>query len=118
MDATPALDDPNDPHATRAPRATEPRRAARRAVLAGAGVAAGATLLPQAAEAAEAGSYAAARHGAAPLLGTQSRHLVGRFAYGVTPALARQVRNHGGARRWFGGDVIQHGREPSRQQGQ
>jgi hypothetical protein len=26
---------------------------------------------------------------------------VGRFAYGVTPALAKQVRRHGGAQRWF-----------------
>ncbi len=35
------------------------------------------------------------------LLDTQDRHLVGRFSYGVTPDLAREVRSHGGARRWF-----------------
>jgi Protein of unknown function (DUF1800) len=76
------------------------RPAARRTILAGAGLAAGATLLPQAAEAAEA-SYVAAHHHGAPLLSTRARHLVGRFAYGVTPALAREVQHHGGARDWF-----------------
>jgi hypothetical protein len=35
------------------------------------------------------------------LLGTQGRHLVGRFSYGVTPALAREVHRAGGARAWF-----------------
>ena len=56
---------------------------------------------PQVAEAAAASTYAAARHHGAPLLHTQARHLVGRFAYGVTPALAAQVRRKGGARSWF-----------------
>lgn len=79
------------------------RRPARRAVLAGAGLAAGAALLPEAAEAAEAAdsTYRAGRHAGPPLLGTQARHLVGRFSYGVTPALAKQVRRKGGARDWF-----------------
>ena len=65
------------------------RPAARRTILAGAGIAAGATLLPQVADAADA-SYVAAHHHGAPLLSTRARHLVGRFAYGVTPALARR----------------------------
>jgi hypothetical protein len=77
----------------------ESRAAARRAVLAGAGLAAGATLVPRPAHAAA--EHRAARHHGAPLLGTQARHLVGRFSYGVTPDLAEQVRHHGGARQWF-----------------
>jgi hypothetical protein len=75
-----------------------PAPAARRTVLAGAGLAAGATLAPGVAEAATQGS---ARAASAGLLSTHDRHLVGRFSYGVTPALAREVRSHGGARRWF-----------------
>jgi hypothetical protein len=71
--------------------------AARRTVLAGAGLAAGATL----ATSLEDTAYAASRHADAPLLSAQARHLVGRFAYGVTPALARQVRARGGAQKWF-----------------
>lgn len=35
------------------------------------------------------------------LLSPAARHLVGRFSYGVTPALARDVRRAGGARDWF-----------------
>ncbi len=35
------------------------------------------------------------------LLGTQARHLVSRFSYGVTPRLAADVRAAGGARAWF-----------------
>ncbi|GGO67900.1 DUF1800 domain-containing protein [Nocardioides deserti] len=46
-------------------------------------------------------AYKPARFPGAPLLGTQARHLVGRFSYGVTPALAAQVRAAGGAHRWF-----------------
>jgi hypothetical protein len=84
--------------ATAAP-ATDRRTSARRAVLAGAGLAAGATLLPEAAQAAT--TYRAGRHHGTPLLGTQARHLVGRFSYGVTPGLAKQVRRQGGARPWF-----------------
>ncbi len=71
--------------------------AARRTVLAGAGLAAGATLVTGL----DGTAYAAAPRAGAPLLSTQARHLVGRFSYGVTPALARQVRAHGGAQQWF-----------------
>src|SRR5580765_5637996 len=72
---------------------------ARRAVLAGAGLAAGATL----ATSLEGTAHAAAdsRLSGSPLLSTQARHLVGRFTYGVTPALAQQVRAKGGAQAWF-----------------
>ena len=35
------------------------------------------------------------------LLGASERLLVGRFSYGITPALARQVAARGGARAWF-----------------
>lgn len=37
----------------------------------------------------------------ARVLGASARLLVGRFSYGVTPALAREVRARGGAREWF-----------------
>jgi uncharacterized protein (DUF1800 family) len=69
----------------------ESRSALRRSVLAGAGLAAGSALLPEAALAA----------GGGHLLRTHERHLVGRFSYGVTPQLAKQVRRQGGARDWF-----------------
>ncbi|MEV7429402.1 DUF1800 domain-containing protein [Nocardioides sp. NPDC092400] len=46
-------------------------------------------------------TYRPARYPGAPLLGTQARHLVTRFSYGVTPALAAEVRAAGGAQRWF-----------------
>ena len=82
------------------------RPAARRTILAGAGIAAGATLLPQVADAAD--PYVAAHHHRAPLLSTRARHLVGRFAYGVTPALAREVLHHGGARDWFEWQLSPH----------
>ena len=91
--------------------------ASRRTVLAGAGLATGATLLEVTAPAASAtdgtggpssmagtttsGATYAAATTSGSLLGTQARHLVGRFAYGVTPALAQQVRRSGGAERWF-----------------
>src|SRR4051812_30085303 len=78
---------------------------ARRAVLAGAGLAAGATLLPEAALAADSER---AHHRGVPLLGTQGRHLVGRFSYGVTPALAKEVHRHGGARTWFEWQLSPH----------
>ena len=35
------------------------------------------------------------------LLPAAARHLVGRFSYGLTPELAADVRNAGGARTWF-----------------
>ena len=46
-------------------------------------------------------TYAPARDRAQRLLPAAARHLVGRFSYGLTPALARQVRGAGGARAWF-----------------
>ena len=36
-----------------------------------------------------------------PVLNARDRHLVGRFSYGVTPDLARDVRGAGGGRAWF-----------------
>ena len=71
----------------------------RRTVLTGAGAAAAATVLAGPIESADAAT--AVRRGSTSLLSTQQRHLVGRFSYGVTPALAAEVRNHGGAQRWF-----------------
>ena len=40
-------------------------------------------------------AYVAAHHHRALLLSTRARHLVGRFAYGVTPALARRSSTTG-----------------------
>jgi hypothetical protein len=74
------------------------RRPGRRTVVAGAGLAVGATALAGPAGATTS-SLAGRRTGS--LLSTQARHLVGRFSYGVTPALAREVRHQGGARSWF-----------------
>ena len=71
----------------------------RRALVSGAvsGVAAGAVLAG--AGPARAGTaYTPARYRGHRLLGAAARHLVGRFSYGVTPALAAQVRAPGGAR--------------------
>lgn len=52
-------------------------------------------------EPASAGIYSPARFPGEPLLSTADRHLVGRFSYGVTPALAAQVRRAGGGEAWF-----------------
>src|SRR3954465_12103370 len=82
--------------------------ASRRTVLAGAGLAAGATL----ATGLEGSAYAAAPQAGAPILPTQARHLVGRFSYGVTPALAKQVRAHGGAQKWFEWQLSGRGKDP------
>lgn len=46
-------------------------------------------------------SIAPARDRTQRLLPPTARHLVGRFSYGLTPALARQVRAAGGAGPWF-----------------
>ena len=70
---------------------------ARRTVLAGTGLVAGAALTSSL----DGAAYGAARHAGHPLLSTHDRHLVGRFSYGVTPALAKQVRAQGGAQQWF-----------------
>jgi hypothetical protein len=69
----------------------------RRAVVAGTGLAVGASALAAPAEAAT----GVLGRRSASLLSTRSRHLVGRFSYGVTPALAHEVRRQGGARAWF-----------------
>ncbi|GCD88965.1 DUF1800 domain-containing protein [Nocardioides sp. LS1] len=76
----------------------------RRSLLAGAGTAV-ATPVVLPAAAARAASYTPAHYVGAPLLSAQGRHLVGRFSYGVTPALARQVRDAGGPRAWFEGQL-------------
>jgi uncharacterized protein (DUF1800 family) len=73
-------------------------RPGRRTVVAGAGLGVGAAALA-----------APARGQTATLLPTQGRHLVGRFSYGVTPALAHEVQRQGGARAWFDRQL-----EPSR----
>lgn len=65
------------------------------------GTVAGAAATLAAPGAAAAATYTPAHFRGAPLLSTQGRHLVGRFSYGVTPALARQVRRQGGPRAWF-----------------
>lgn len=46
-------------------------------------------------------TYTPAHFRGDPLLSPAGRHLVGRFSYGVTPALARQVQQQGGPRAWF-----------------
>jgi hypothetical protein len=44
----------------------------------------------------------------APLLGRRARHLVSRFSYGVTPALAAEVLAAGGADSWFEDQLRPH----------
>ncbi len=94
-----------DPQSPADPTAARP--AARRTLLAGAGVAAGvaaAASLAGPADAAESRTtrlHRATRYEGTRLLSPAARHLVTRFSYGVTPALARQVRAHGGAHQWF-----------------
>ncbi|WP_299054682.1 DUF1800 domain-containing protein [uncultured Nocardioides sp.] len=75
----------------------------RRSVMAGVGagtavVAATAVAAP--AQAAKA-RYTPASYTGVKLLPEAERHLVSRFSYGVTPALANQVRKAGGAQAWF-----------------
>ena len=80
-----------------------PGRQSRRVLLgrsAAVGLAGGAAAFALPARA-EAAAYTPAHHRGEPLLGTQGRHLVGRFSYGVTPTLAKQVRRQGGAQAWF-----------------
>ena len=74
----------------------------RRTLLAGAGASAATAgvLVAGGAEAAG-GTYRPARYDGPPLLGARDRHLVSRFSYGITPALAAEVRRVGGAGRWF-----------------
>lgn len=86
----------------------------RRTVLTGAGAAAAATVLAgplETAEAAEAAHALRVASRSTALLSTSQRHLVGRFSYGVTPALAAEVRARGGAQQWFDWQ-LQPGRIP------
>ena len=85
-------------HAPVAPPATASRRAL---VVAGAGASTLGAGLVALAPPAAAATYRPARWTATPVLGAGARHLVGRFSYGVTPGLARQVRAAGSARAWF-----------------
>jgi hypothetical protein len=73
------------------------RRGVLGAALAG-GVAAP-LVLPGSADAAT--TYTPARWVGNPLLSSADRHLVSRFSYGVTPGLAKQVRDAGGGQKWF-----------------
>ncbi len=72
----------------------------RGAVVGGTGAAAVAATTVGAAPARAAG-YRPRRSRSGPLLSPAGRHLVGRFSYGHSPALTRQVIAAGGPRRWF-----------------
>ncbi|CUR58555.1 conserved exported hypothetical protein [metagenome] len=74
--------------------------ASRRALVAGAGVVAGATAVGIA-PAAHAADYSPGSWPATPLLAEHDRHLLSRFSYAVTPQLAQQAVAAGGARAWF-----------------
>ncbi|MEQ4523436.1 DUF1800 domain-containing protein [Nocardioides kribbensis] len=92
---------------TTATTATTTAATSRRSVLRAGATAAGAagvgaTVLATTGRAEAAQAYRPARFaGDTPLLGARDRHLVTRFSYGLTPALARQVRRAGGGRAWF-----------------
>lgn len=76
--------------------------ASRRGLLAGsAAVAGGVAATSVSGRAVAATSYTPARFPNTRLLDSHARHLASRFSYGVTPALAQEVRGHGGARSWF-----------------
>ncbi|MEQ4549234.1 MAG: hypothetical protein ABN484_16220, partial [Nocardioides kribbensis] len=83
---------------TTATTATTTAATSRRSVLRAGATAAGAagvgaTVLATPGRAEAAPAYRPARFaGDTPLLGARDRHLVTRFSYGLTPALARQVR--------------------------
>jgi hypothetical protein len=49
----------------------------------------------------DAAAYRPHRRSQVRLLSPKDRHLVGRFSYGITPALARDVRRAGGGAAWF-----------------
>ncbi len=84
-----------------------PGRASRRlvtgstALVAATGAAGGLGLGLAGPSAAAGARYQTRRWNGAPLLNRGARHLVGRYSYGITPALARQVFAAGGARAWF-----------------
>lgn len=69
----------------------------RRSLLAAAPVGAAAAAVPLDG----ATAYAPRRRSRVRLLSPRDRHLVRRFSYGLTPALARDVRRAGGAAAWF-----------------
>lgn len=85
----------------------DPVPASRRRLLGGLGGAltAGAALSAVTGSAAPAGAaepaYTPAHHRGRALLSASGRHLVGRFSYGITPALADDVAAAGGPRAWF-----------------
>src|SRR5689334_5398932 len=82
---------------------TSDRRTPSRRTLLGAAAAVGTgtTLAVAAPAAAATAQIAPRRWRGEPLLTASGRHLVGRFSYGVTPALAREVRAAGGPLAWF-----------------
>ena len=77
-----------------------PPEASRRALLTSAGVAGTGVVLTAASAQAE-GRGKPTKYQGMKLLKPRERHLVSRFSYGVTPALAAQVRAAGGARAWW-----------------
>ena len=79
----------------------EPAHASRRRLLGGAAAVGLAAPLALSAPAAAAPTYTPRRYQGAPLLPAAERHLVGRFSYGITPGLVKEVRSQGGARAWF-----------------
>ena len=78
---------------------------ARRALVGGAGLGAAAAVAPAAAAAGpdprRGKGRGRGRDGRERLLPAADRHLVTRFSFGLTPALARDVRRRGGAQAWF-----------------
>src|SRR6478752_4096963 len=75
------------------------RMPTRRSLLAAAPAGAAAVAVAESAD--PAAAYAPRRGSQVRLLGGRDRHLVRRFSYGLTPALARDVRRAGGALEWF-----------------
>src|SRR5689334_3979632 len=75
--------------------------ASRRALVASAAAVAGTGVALVAAPAQARGKKKPQKYQGQPLLKGRDRHLVSRFSYGVTPALASQVRAAGGARAWW-----------------
>ena len=89
---------------TRAPAPLTPtRRSALRVAGAGTLAAGAAVALPAGAGAASSRRqrFLPGRYARTTVLGTQARHLVNRFSYGITPGLAAEVRAAGGHLAWF-----------------
>lgn len=63
--------------------------------------AAAAVPAPAVASAVAAAAYTPRAWTRTAILNTRQHHLVGRFSYGVTPSLAKQVKKKGGATKWF-----------------